>query len=700
MVQRRVAIVTALIAMSNLVILPAFRIPGAIAAESSGEQSADSSHKLADVVFEKCKKLIGEYYSKVKVHREGNKITFEYKTRLMEGAPRDTKGLAPDLGGVLCEVELLPGQYKGRVRLPQQYNEYGFYSVILMAPYSQAHNCHLYARLYYPPDTEQVFLDEFRDLVNNFEKLLPSKAGASEKSNITDDSAQSSSSTLSSDAAATDSGAQHAGDNSDPGGRGSLSEASGAAESSSSSSKAVKLFLWRAEKDGKMFYLMGTLPYVSDDAASRGKERTLSPQVDTALQLTKQVIVGDTDVQAELLGDKSYFSANDKLSSHMSSPTREALDKYFAWSGDNLDMYEFFKPWFVTTIFERSLARLDGFKICNDREQVLQKSKKQGKSVIELESKDARLLRLDSTQSDIQDRTLRLAALNLINFQKDQGDMSLAFQTGDGNKLWEAYSSTARKDKELSDFLNQQVRSKNSAVFEKLMSQPDDKTPVFVLVDAWQIPGEEGLLAMFDKKGFRTQQVEDDVGALVVQPATTVKAEPAAAQSEPIAKEEPQATKTASLDPRRLSKFSYPEGKFSISLPDRPAVTYTNEGGQRRVNYVYSGSEGTMTVGYIIFPDAIAGSAVPGVLTKVSGGFARLFDAKSVKQFSVMLKNFPGRLMEFHGVKGNDGRDARLKLFVAGNYIYIVGAEGNADWIHSPTVGEFLNSLSINQDFL
>ena len=138
------------------------------AVQAATEFSSEAA--LLDDVHTRLSALIRECYPKTKVVKTGNKLRIEYKVRPFITVGNKTE-MAPDFGDLACDIELRPGKYSGRTRLPQQYNEYNFYSVILMAPYSKTLNAHLYTKLLYPSDTPQEFQDRFKDLMNEYDDV-------------------------------------------------------------------------------------------------------------------------------------------------------------------------------------------------------------------------------------------------------------------------------------------------------------------------------------------------------------------------------------------------------------------------------------------------------------------------------------------------------------------------------------------------
>jgi len=79
----------------------------------------------------------------------------------------------------MCSIALEHGKDNGQFalsnggnadRIPSWLRDKKFYTELLMAPYSQKLNAHLWAFLWYPPDASEAFLKEYRAIMKDFEK--------------------------------------------------------------------------------------------------------------------------------------------------------------------------------------------------------------------------------------------------------------------------------------------------------------------------------------------------------------------------------------------------------------------------------------------------------------------------------------------------------------------------------------------------
>jgi hypothetical protein len=122
-----------------------------------------------DIIYKNISAVVKQYFPGAVVTLKGNNMhiekrvrkQFEYYTRKLE--------LAPDPGGILGDVALTPGEYKGADKqvLPSETFQ-GFRTTLTMAPYSKQLNMHMYVKIICPVDTPNDFKLKIRSMVNSF----------------------------------------------------------------------------------------------------------------------------------------------------------------------------------------------------------------------------------------------------------------------------------------------------------------------------------------------------------------------------------------------------------------------------------------------------------------------------------------------------------------------------------------------------
>ncbi len=140
---------------------------------------ASAEDRRLDRLFRMTTALVLRYYPDAKTELRQQTIHFESRTRrfmvheqLKTGEWQDAhETIGPQRGGVVGDMELRSGKYLGAAVVPQAFDK-RYFTLLVMAPYSDARDAHLYTHVLYPADASKVFLSEFTDLVVHFAEFL------------------------------------------------------------------------------------------------------------------------------------------------------------------------------------------------------------------------------------------------------------------------------------------------------------------------------------------------------------------------------------------------------------------------------------------------------------------------------------------------------------------------------------------------
>jgi hypothetical protein len=143
--------------------------------------AADPQTQL-DSDFKRIEKLVKKFYPKANVTISSSNMHFDEKCKNEMGYYSGRLVLAPQSGGILCDITLKPGEYHGddKNRLPSEVPD-GFHTNLTMAPYSKLQNKHLLVRMSFPPDIDVEFKKHFKTLINNFNSGEIAAEAAEEK---------------------------------------------------------------------------------------------------------------------------------------------------------------------------------------------------------------------------------------------------------------------------------------------------------------------------------------------------------------------------------------------------------------------------------------------------------------------------------------------------------------------------------------
>lgn len=122
-----------------------------------------------DVIYKNIMAIVKQYYPQAVVTLKGNSLHFERKTRKEYEYYTRKLELAPELGGILGDVDLRPGEYNGydKDKVPSETFQ-GFRTTLLLAPYSKELKTHMYVKIICPVDSPTEFKDKIKANVNSF----------------------------------------------------------------------------------------------------------------------------------------------------------------------------------------------------------------------------------------------------------------------------------------------------------------------------------------------------------------------------------------------------------------------------------------------------------------------------------------------------------------------------------------------------
>jgi len=143
---------------------------------------------------------------------------------------------------------------------------------------------------------------------------------------------------------------------------------------------------------------------------------------------------------------------------------------------------------------------------------------------------------------------------------------------------------------------------------------------------------------------------------------------------------------------KKLSKYSYPEGRFKILLPGNPQMKYSSQLGMRSVDYTYPEANGAYIINYLIAPGPIMQSKINPLLDSLCNNIVKTTKCAEVRRNSISLQGYAGRQIELKTLSGKE-ETAVFRFYVVRRFIYIVGVAGNKAWVASPVVASYLNSL-------
>jgi uncharacterized protein YbaP (TraB family) len=206
--------------------------------------------------------------------------------------------------------------------------------------------------------------------------------------------------------------------------------------------------------------------------------------------------------QAAIL-EKGLYPAGDSLWNHVSPDTRKKIeqfcDRYGMPAGNLIAM----KPWVVAlTISTVPMMKAGMDPTLGIDMYFLNKSDK--KRVVEIESADWQIDLLSGFSDDLQEKFLAAAVDEGLDMDAELKRMRDAWNSGDAARLDAITRENTKTPEKISRAILQDRNPHMANVAEQFLK---GKEQTFLIVGAAHLVGDEGVVAMLQKRGYKVEQV-------------------------------------------------------------------------------------------------------------------------------------------------------------------------------------------------
>ena len=266
-----------------------------------------------------------------------------------------------------------------------------------------------------------------------------------------------------------------------------------------------KHFLWRVSKGTGVMYVAGSVHVL------RPGDYPLPSVMEQAFKdsacLVEEIDLADMDaeaIQLDMLQTGSY-QGGQTLRSSVPPEVYQKLVKRAAEEGLDMNVLDGLKPWLVSiTLLDAQLTR-SGYASINGADMhFADEAETQDKPVIGLEQPQYQIGLLAGLTDKDQQALLLQSVDESAGFEAEMRSMLAAWHTGD--------TATLEKDltQEFSgypDIYQAVLVTRNQAWIPKLEGMLASGKQYFVVVGALHLVGPDGLLAHFEKDGYKVEQM-------------------------------------------------------------------------------------------------------------------------------------------------------------------------------------------------
>jgi len=267
-----------------------------------------------------------------------------------------------------------------------------------------------------------------------------------------------------------------------------------------------KNFLWKIRSETNTVYVLGSLHFAKREIYP------LHERIENAFDQSNFLVVeanvndiGKVDVQK--LAGSALYPADDTLAKHLSAETYERVKKETGALGIPVELINKQRPWFLSM----TLVALESLKLGFDPDYGIDKyflKKAEGKKkILELESFDYQI-ELLSNLSDREQELFLIYTLKDLNIMEQELDrLTRAWSTGDTKGMESILTRSLSEDKTLSPIYEKLVYERNKKMASKIGDFLKAKEAYFVIVGAGHLVGNEGIIELLKRDGYRVEQL-------------------------------------------------------------------------------------------------------------------------------------------------------------------------------------------------
>lgn len=266
----------------------------------------------------------------------------------------------------------------------------------------------------------------------------------------------------------------------------------------------AKSFFWKAQSPTAIVYLLGSIHFAKPDLYP------LDPTIEQAFEQASFLVVeldetkiDKEDMRRRILA-KGMYEAPDSVESHISESTLKLLEDYL----DRYDMplrgYNRMKPGFLAMTLSIGHVIRMGYLPENGIDMYFQKKAKD-KTVLQLENYTDQL-DLFFNMPD-EELFLKRTLLEFEDFDSQIDETMTAWKTGDTRQMEENVLVKPLKEApELRQVYDKIYTARNIKMADKIMDFLRQNDTYFVVVGAGHLIGEQGIVNLLKRQGFKVTQ--------------------------------------------------------------------------------------------------------------------------------------------------------------------------------------------------
>ena len=201
------------------------------------------------------------------------------------------------------------------------------------------------------------------------------------------------------------------------------------------------------------------------------------------------------------------YSQGKSLKSELTPQTYKLLKNYLKKIGLSLEIMQPMRPWTVMLqLSSMEMMRLGYNPSLGIDMHFLGLAKQDGKGILELESAEEQMGFLSKKDKNFQDLLLRYTLEEMHELEPLLTKMFKSWKAGDAQSLAKVVDTSLGVDPRLSEMYDLLITKRNYAMTKKIQSYLKTNKNYFVVVGAGHVVGEEGIVRILKKRGYKVTQ--------------------------------------------------------------------------------------------------------------------------------------------------------------------------------------------------
>lgn len=262
--------------------------------------------------------------------------------------------------------------------------------------------------------------------------------------------------------------------------------------------------VWKISKGSEYFYLAGSIHMLSADDYPLPPEYLKALHNSDSLVLETDLAQLSSSAGIQQMIDLNSYPSGENLLQQLSQPLARQLADYCKKNNIPLEQITRFKPAFAAVMLTTTQLQTQGATSPGVDAYLQDEAKKAGKKVAGLETMQQHLAVLNELNNSGAETLIKSTMDDLTDSSEDFDSMRKAWRSGDLQQLEHLYLD----DLKSYPAIYQSLIVKRNNAWVKQLVQARYQTPVFVVVGALHLAGNDGLIKQLAQQGYQITKVQ------------------------------------------------------------------------------------------------------------------------------------------------------------------------------------------------